>query len=68
LGVTLVVGTVGYLVDLLAAFLVPDFGKAIHGYVTIPSAIAQISMVLYLLVIGVKNVKPVRTSAAALAV
>src|SRR5437588_3415898 len=58
LGVLLVVGGICYLVDLLAAFLVPDFGKAIHGFVTIPSAIAEISMVLYLLVIGVRTQKP----------
>src|SRR6266571_776366 len=57
LGVVLIVGGACYLVDLLAAFLVPDFGQNIHTFVTIPSAIAEISMVLYLLVIGVKNVK-----------
>src|SRR5205807_7214440 len=54
----LVVGGVCYLVDLLAAFLVPDFGQNIHTFVVIPSAIAEISMVLYLLVIGVRTVKP----------
>ena len=57
-GVQLIVGGVCYLVDLLALFLVPDFGQIIHGFVTIPSAIAEISMVLYLLVIGVKTLKP----------
>jgi hypothetical protein len=58
LGVLLIVGGAFYLVDLLAAFLVPDFGQMIHGFVTIPSAIAELSMVLYLLVIGVKTQKP----------
>ena len=58
LGVLLVVGGVCYLVDLLAAFLVPDFGKEIHAFVWIPSAIAEISMVGYLLVIGVRTQKP----------
>jgi hypothetical protein len=58
LGVLLIVGGVCYLVDLLATFLVPDFGQMIHTYVTIPSAVAEISMVLYLLVIGVKTQKP----------
>jgi hypothetical protein len=57
LGVLLIVGGACYLVDLLAAFLIPDVGKEIHGFVTIPSAIAEVSMVIYLLVIGVKNVK-----------
>jgi Domain of unknown function (DUF4386) len=55
LGVGLIVGAAGYLADMLAAFLLPDLGKAIHGYVTIPSAVAEIWMVGYLLVIGVKT-------------
>jgi Domain of unknown function (DUF4386) len=58
LGVVLIVGGVCYLVDLLAAFLVPDFSRRIHAFVVIPPTIAEISMVLYLLVIGVKTVKP----------
>ena len=58
LGILLVVGCICYIVDMLAAFLVPDVGKAIHGPVTIPSAIAEIWMVGYLLVIGVKTGKP----------
>jgi len=57
LGALLVVGGVCYLVDLLAAFLVPGFGQMIHVFVVIPSAIAEISMVLYLLVVGVKTPK-----------
>ncbi len=57
LGVVLILGAVCYIVDMLALFLVPDFGRAIHGVVTIPSAIAEISMVVYLLVIGVKTPK-----------
>jgi hypothetical protein len=58
LGVLLIVGGACYLVDLLALFLVPDVGQQIHGYITIPSALAEISMVLYLLVIGVRTPKP----------
>jgi hypothetical protein len=58
LGVALIVGGACYLVDMLAAFLAPDFGTAIHGYVTLPSAIAELSMVGYLLVVGVKTPKP----------
>jgi len=57
LGVVLVAGGVCYLVDLLAAFLVPAFGHEIHAVVVIPSAIAEISMVLYLLVVGVRTAK-----------
>jgi Domain of unknown function (DUF4386) len=54
LGVALVVACVCYLVDLFAAFLVPGFGAAIHGFITIPSAIAELWMAGYLLLIGVK--------------
>jgi len=56
LGVALIVGGACYLVGLLAVFLVPDFdfGEKINVFVTLPSAIAEISMVLYLLVVGVK--------------
>jgi hypothetical protein len=59
LGILLIVGGVCYLVDLLALFLVPDFGQTIHLFVgVIPTTLAEVSMVLYLLVIGVKTVKP----------
>jgi hypothetical protein len=58
LGVVLVAACASYLVDLLAAFLFPDVGKAIHGFATILPALAEPSMVLYLLVIGVKTTKP----------
>jgi hypothetical protein len=54
LGVGLIVGGACYLVDTLAAFLLPDVAKAVSGYITIPSAIAEVSMVVYLIVIGVK--------------
>ena len=58
LGVLLIVGGACYLVDLLAQFLVPDFGQTIHTFIVIPSAIAEIWMVGYLLVIGVRTQKP----------
>jgi hypothetical protein len=54
----LVMAAVCYLVDLLAAFLVPDFAKQIHSFIVIVPAIAEIWMVLYLLVVGVKTLKP----------
>ena len=58
LGVVLVAAAVCYLVDLFAAFLLPDFAKQIHPFIVIVPAIAEIWMVLYLLVVGVKTVKP----------
>jgi hypothetical protein len=57
LGVVLIAAGACYLVDVFAAFLVPDFGKAIHGYITIPSIIAEVWTLGYLLVIGVNTKK-----------
>ncbi len=57
LGIVLITGGICYIIDLFAAFLAPDFGQKIHGFVTIPSAIAEISMVFYLLIVGVKREK-----------
>ena len=67
LGVVLVTATICYLVDLFAAFLVPDFGKQIHTFIVIVPAIAEIWMVLYLLVVGVRTVKPDKRILAAAA-
>jgi hypothetical protein len=55
LGMVLIAGGICYLVDLLTAFLVPELSLKIHSFVVIPSAIAEISMVLYLLIVGVKK-------------
>jgi uncharacterized protein DUF4386 len=67
LGVALIVAGACYLVGLLAVFLVPDFdlGEKINTFVTLPSAVAEISMLLYLLVVGVKTPKPVARIVAA---
>ncbi len=58
LGVVLMLGGACYLVGMLAVFLIPEFGEKINVFVTIPSAIAEIWMVLYLLVFGIRTVKP----------
>jgi hypothetical protein len=58
LGILLIVGGACYLVDVFALFLVPNFDNVIHGFITIPSALAEITMVLYLLIIGVRTPKP----------
>jgi len=55
LGVILVVATVSYLVDLLAAFSSPELAKQIHPLLIIAPAIAEVWMVLYLLAIGVRT-------------
>jgi hypothetical protein len=64
LGVMLILAAVCYLVDLLVAFLAPDLAATIHAVVGAPvPAVAEISMVFYLLIIGVKTIKPDLNSA-----
>jgi len=58
LGVLLVAASGCYLVDMIAAFLVPGVDQKIHAIIVIPCAIAEIWMVFYLLVVGVKTVNP----------
>ena len=55
LGVALIAGGVCYLVGMLAVFLIPNFGEKINTFITIPSAIAEIWMLGYLLVTGVRT-------------
>ena len=54
LGVMLIVAGASYLVDMLAAFLIPDVSRQIHGFLAIPPTIAEIWLLGYLLVRGVK--------------
>lgn len=58
LGIVLIAACVSYLIDLLVAFLVPDFAKTVHGFLSILPAIAEPAMVLWLLIVGVKSKKP----------
>ena len=55
LGLALIVGGACYLVGMLAAFSVPDFGEKISGIVTIPCTVAEVWMLGYLLVFGVRK-------------
>ena len=65
LGIVLIVASISYLVDVLAAFLLPDLDKQIHAFTSIVPAIAEPWMVVYLLVIGVRAAKPARRILAA---
>ena len=55
LGIVLIAACISYLVDFLAAFLLPDVAKAIHGYAAILPTIAEPWMVFYLLLVGIKT-------------
>jgi hypothetical protein len=58
LGVLLVAASGCYLVDMLAAFLAPGFDQKIHALIVIPCAVAEIWMVCYLLIVGVRSARP----------
>ena len=55
LGILLIVAAVSYLLDLLALFLIPDVGLKVHAFMGIIPAVAEITMVVYLLVFGVRS-------------
>jgi Domain of unknown function (DUF4386) len=59
LGVLLVAGCFGYLVDLFAHFLAPGIAEDIEAIVVAPAAVGELAMVAYLLVKGVRT--PSRT-------
>src|SRR6266545_242324 len=54
LGVLLIIGGVGYLADLFARFLAPDFGASISWFVVAPGAVAELSFTAWLLVKAVR--------------
>ncbi len=54
LGALLVIGCVGYLLDTFTLFLAPDLGAALDPFLVAPAGIAEIAMLLWLLVKGVR--------------
>jgi hypothetical protein len=54
-GVLLVVAAVSYVLDALAAFLAPNLGSQIHAFLIVAPLAAEVWMVLYLLVKGVRS-------------
>jgi hypothetical protein len=65
LGALLAVGGGCYLAGTLAAFVIPGSGQTINTVITIPSAIAEACMVIYLIVIGARTKEPDERIAAA---
>lgn len=59
LSIVLVLATVSYLIDLFVAFLLPEVSVGIHSYFGIMPAVAEIGMVLFLLIFGVRTAKAV---------
>jgi len=59
LGILLIVGCFTYVVDSSLAILFPKFRELITGFLLLPLSLGEISMVLWLLIKGVKVQKPV---------
>lgn len=54
LGVLLMIGCLGHLVDTFTRFLAPDLGAAISPFAMTPAAVAEISFIVWLLVKAVR--------------
>jgi hypothetical protein len=59
LSYVLVLATVSYLIDLFMAFLLPEVSLSIHSYFGMVPAVAEIGVVLFLLIFGVRIPKAV---------
>ncbi|RAO76819.1 DUF4386 domain-containing protein [Dyella jiangningensis] len=56
LGVFLMIGCAGYVVDVLCSIVLPGYGDmAMSNYMTLPAAIGEIGSCLWLLVVGVRR-------------
>jgi hypothetical protein len=65
LGIALVAAAVCYVVDVLAALLVPDVSRQIHSSVLIVPIVAEVWMLGYLLLKGVRSAPPTTRGRAA---
>ena len=59
LGIVLVVGGIGYLFDTLAAFVAPELTPIIHPVAALLGLVAEVSLLAYLLVKGVRDPRAV---------
>lgn len=57
LGILLMIASAGYLVDLLAQFLLPEIAGSVEAVALAPAALAELSFLLWLLIKGV-NLAP----------
>ena len=58
LGILLILACFGYLADCACHFLAPELAGVVTPIATTPAAIAEFSMILWLLIKGVRNVRP----------
>jgi hypothetical protein len=55
LGIALVVACVAYLTEVLVTFLVPGIDESMTFFIVIPAAIAELWIVFYLLIFGIRS-------------
>ncbi|MGI9547365.1 MAG: DUF4386 domain-containing protein, partial [Flavobacteriaceae bacterium] len=56
LGLFLMLGCIGYLIDFFGRVLMPEFNElTIAGYITIPASIGEIGTCLWLLIMGARE-------------
>ncbi|MCJ8209091.1 DUF4386 domain-containing protein [Mucilaginibacter sp. RS28] len=67
LGLLLMAGCIGYLIDFFGSFLFPTYDKTIiSNYITLPASLGEIGICLWLIIIGIKDKQiPLNTSSAA---
>lgn len=61
IGIFLMLGSVGYLIDFTLAFLLPAYRVALYDYVTVFADIGEFSLCLWLLIVGVRMPKKADT-------
>src|SRR6266550_3805848 len=61
LGVVLIAAGISYVLDLLVAFVSPELSRTVHTYFAILPTIAEVWMLGYLLIFGVRTARPWRT-------
>ena len=56
LGILLMAGCAGYLIDFFGSFLFPGYDKTIiSGYITLPASLGEVGICLWLMIVGVKD-------------
>ncbi|MRX66321.1 DUF4386 domain-containing protein [Maribacter luteus] len=61
IGVLLMMGCMGYLLDFLVYFILPDIGNELSVWITLPADLGEFSLCLFLLIKGVRS-KPFKKS------
>ncbi len=56
LGILLMLGCLGYVIDVFVRLLIPDFAaSSVAGYITLPATLGEIGTCLWLLIFGARN-------------